>query len=223
MKKNRISKNWLTRQNKDPFFRQSKIQGYRSRSAFKLIEMNKKFRFIKKNSSLLDLGSCPGGWSQVARKEIIKGKILAVDVRPMEKINNVDFINGDFCDVNVCKKIMLYFNNEVDVVLSDMATNTTGNKTLDSYRTGELCLNAMSLAKKILSQDGVFLSKIFMGSIFEEINEKVKKNFKNVVRYKPLSSKKESKEIYIFCKGILKIWYIMQQYLMINSWKNLLL
>ena len=205
MKKNKISKNWLTRQNKDPFFRQSKTQGYRSRSAFKLIEMNKKFRFIKKNSSLLDLGSCPGGWSQVARKEIIKGKILAIDVRDMEKINNVDFINGDFCDDNVCKKIMLYFNNKTDVVLSDMAVNTSGNKTLDSYRTGELCINAMSLAKKILVPDGVFLSKIFMGSIFEEINEKAKKSFKNIVVYKPRSSKKESKEIYIFCKGILKI------------------
>ena len=205
MKKSKISKNWLARQNKDPFFRQSKTQGYRSRSAFKLIEMNKKFRFIKKNSSLLDLGSCPGGWSQVARKEIIKGKILAVDVRPMEKINNVDFINGDFCDVNVCKKIMLYFNNKINVVLSDMAVNTSGNKTLDSYRTGDLCINAMSLAKKILVPDGVFLSKIFMGSIFEEINEKAKNSFKDVARYKPLSSKKESKEIYIYCKGILKI------------------
>ena len=205
MKKNKISKNWLIKQNKDPFFRLSKIQGYRSRSAFKLIEMNKKFKFLKKNSSLLDLGSCPGGWSQVARKEIVKGKILAVDVRPMEKINSVDFINGDFYDVNIYKKIMLYFDNKIDVVLSDMATNTSGNKTLDSYRSGELCINAMNLAKKILSDDGIFLSKIFMGSIFKEINEKAKKNFKNVIRYKPLSSKKESKEIYIFCKGILKI------------------
>ena len=205
MKKNKTSKSWLLKQKKDPFFKQSKIQGFRSRSSFKLIEMNKKFKFIKKNSSLLDLGSCPGGWSQVARKEIIKGKILAVDVRPMEKINNVDFINGDFCDVNVCKKIMLYFNNKIDVVLSDMAVNTSGNKTLDSYRTGELCIKAMSLAKKILISDGVFLSKIFMGSIFTEINENANKYFKNVVKYKPLSSSKESKEIYIFCKGILKI------------------
>ena len=205
MKKNKISKNWLTKQDRDPFFRQSKIQGYRSRSAFKLIEMNKKFKFIRKNSSLLDLGSCPGGWSQVARKEIIKGKILAVDVKPMEKINKVDFINGDLCDVDIFKKILLYFNNKIDVVLSDMAVNTSGNRALDSYRTGELCMNAMNLAKEILSPDGVFLSKVFMGSIFEEINEKAKKSFKNVVRYKPLSSKKESKEIYIFCKGILKI------------------
>ena len=96
MKKNKISKNWLIKQRKDPFFRQSKIHGYRSRSAFKLIEMNRKFKFLKKNLSLLDLGSCPGGWSQVVNKEIIGGKLLAVVIKPMEKINNVDFIKGDF-------------------------------------------------------------------------------------------------------------------------------
>ena len=205
MKKNKISKNWLIKQNKDPYFRQSKIQGYRSRSAFKLIEMNKKFKFLKKNLSLLDLGSYPGGWSQVASKEIIKGKILAVDIKSMEKISNVNFIKGDFCEYAICEKIMLYFNNKIDVVLSDMAANTSGNKSLDSYKIGELCLQAMSLARKILTQDGVFLSKIFMGSIFNEIKEKANKGFKKVAIYKPLASKKESKEIYIFCKGILKI------------------
>ena len=205
MKKNKISKNWLLKQNKDPFFKQSKIQGFRSRSAFKLIEMNKKFNFLKKNLSLLDLGSYPGGWSQVARKEITKGKILAVDIKPMEKIYNVDFIKGDFCEDSICEKIIFYFNNKVDIVLSDMAANTSGNKALDSYKTGELCLNAMNLSRKILSQDGVFLSKLFMGSIFEEINDEAIKNFKKVIKYKPLSSKKESKEIYIFCRGILKI------------------
>ena len=167
--------------------------------------MNKKFKFLKKKLSLLDLGSCPGGWSQVAKKEIINGKILAVDIKSMEKINNVDFIKGDFRESEIYEKIKLYFNNKIDVVLSDMAVNTTGNKALDSYRTGELCINSMNLAKKILSQNGVFLSKLFMGSIFEEINKKAQENFKNVVKYKPLSSKKESKEIYIFCKGILKI------------------
>ena len=138
MKKNKISKNWLIKQRKDPFFRQSKIQGYRSRSAFKLIEMNKKFKFLKKNLSLLDLGSCPGGWSQVVNKEIIGGKLLAVDIKPMEKINNVDFIKGDFRESETYEKIMLYFNNKIDVVLSDMAANTSGNKTLDTYQTGKL-------------------------------------------------------------------------------------
>ena len=205
MKKNKTSKNWLIKKNRDPYFKQSKILGYRSRSAFKLIEMNKKFKFLKKDFSVLDLGSSPGGWSQVVTREVTKGKILAVDKNPMEKINNVDFIEGNFNDTNISDKIILYFNNRVNVVLSDMATNTSGNKTLDTYRTGELCLSAMSLAKKILSQEGVFLSKIFMGLIFKEINEKAKKSFKKVVIYKPQSSKKESKEIYIYCKGILKI------------------
>ena len=205
MKKNKISKNWIRKQKKDQFFRESKIQGYRSRSAFKLIEMNEKFKFFKKNLSLLDLGSSPGGWSQVASKEILNGKILAIDVKDMEKINNVDFIKGDFQENEILKKIMFYFSNKVDVVLSDMAANTTGNKSLDSYRTGELCLNAMNLSEKILNKDGIFLSKIFMGSIFKEINETAKKCFKKVIIYKPLSSKQESKETYIFCKGILKI------------------
>ena len=99
-----------------------------------------------------------------------------------------------------------YFNNKkINVVISDMATNTSGNKSLDSYNTGELCLSAMNLAIQILQKDGVFISKLFMGSIFKEINETAKKSFKNVVKFKPLSSKKESKEIYIYCKGILKI------------------
>ena len=204
MKKNKISKEWLIKQKKDPFFIQSKIQGFRSRSAFKLIEMNKKFKFLKKNLSVLDLGSSPGGWSQVANKEISEGKILAVDVYPMEKINNVDFIKGDFRENEIYKKIIAYLNNRADVVLSDMAANTSGNKTLDSYRTGELCLNAMNLGIKILDQDGVFLSKLFMGSIYNEINEKAKNCFKKVVKYKPLSSRKESNEIYIYCKGISK-------------------
>ena len=205
MKKNKISKNWLIKRKKDQFFELSKIQGYRSRSAFKLIEMNKKFKFLKKNSSLLDLGSYPGGWSQVVNKEIIHGKILAVDIKSMEKINNVDFVKGDFRESEIYEKIITYFSDRVDVVLSDMAANTSGNKTLDSYRTGELCLEAMSLATKILTKDGVFLSKVFMGSIYKEINEKAKNCFSKVINYKPLSSKKESKEIYIFCKGILKI------------------
>ena len=205
MRKNKKSKNWFIKKNRDPFFRQSKIQGYRSRSAFKLIEINKKFKFLKKNLSLLDLGSSPGGWSQVARKEIANGKLLAIDIKPMETINNVNFIEGDFREREIYEKIMLYFNNKVDVVLSDMATNTSGNKDLDAYNTGQLCLDAMELSTKVLSEKGVFVSKMFMGSIYNEINEKAKSYFKKVVKFKPLSSKKESKEIYIFCKGVLKI------------------
>ena len=204
MKKNKISKNWLAKKKRDPYFKESKIQGYRSRAAFKLIEMNNKFKFLNKNTLLLDLGSSPGSWTQFARKEITEGKILSVDILPMKEIDNVNFINGDFMDKNVFQKITAYFNRNINVVLSDMASNTTGNKELDTYRTGELCLNAMNLSKKILQDNGVFISKLFMGSVFKEINETAKKSFKKVVIFKPLSSKKESKEIYIYCKGVLK-------------------
>ena len=204
MKKNRISKNWLIKKHKDQFFRQSKIQGYRSRSAFKLIEMNQKFKFINQNTCLLDLGSSPGGWAQVAAKKITKGKILAIDIKPMKSLNNVNFLKRDLLDTEIYEEIYAYFNKKIDVVISDMAANTSGNKNLDSYKTGELCLRGMDIAQKILHQDGVFLSKLFMGSIFMEIHEKANKYFKKVVKYKPLSSRKESREIYIYCKGISK-------------------
>ena len=206
------AKNWLNKRNKEEYFKKSKYLGYRSRSAFKILKMNKKFNFLKKNYSLLDLGSSPGGWSQVSRKEIAGGKILGVDIKEMQKIKNVDFIKGNFCDHDIIKKIMVYFNYKVNIVLSDIAANTTGNKSLDSFKTGELCLKAMDLAKKILRKEGVFISKIFMGSIFSEINSAANKLFKKVVIYKPISSKKESKEIYIYCNGLLKIWYIISMY-----------
>jgi len=124
LKKNKISKNWLIKQHKDPFFRQSKIQGYRSRSAFKLIEMNKKFKFLKKNTFLLDLGSSPGGWSQVVTKIITKGKILAVDIKPMESIDDVNFLKGDLCDSVIYEKICAYFDKKVDVIFITTPTST---------------------------------------------------------------------------------------------------
>ena len=205
MKKNKISKDWKRKQKKDQFFRKSKIEGYRSRSVFKLIEMENKFKFFKKNSYLLDLGSSPGGWCQYASKKITNGKIVGLDIKDMKSIDNVKFINGDFQENSILKQIEFFFNRRIDIVLSDMAANTSGNKSLDTHRTGELCLDGMALATRILKNDGVFLSKIFMGQIFKEINMKAKKTFKKVVIYKPTSSKKESKEIYIFCKGILNI------------------
>ena len=126
------SNSWKIKQHKDQFFIKSKTLGYRSRAAFKLIELNDKFKFIKKNTNLLDLGSCPGGWSQVAAKVITKGKILAVDIKPMEKINNVSFVLGNLLDSEMHEKIYKYFGKKIDVVISDMAANTTGKKDLDS-------------------------------------------------------------------------------------------
>jgi len=204
LKKNKISKNWIRKKNQDPFIKQAKIEGYRSRSAYKLIEINNKFGFIKKNSLLLDLGSSPGGWSQAANKIISRGKILSVDIKKMEKINNVFFLQEDLNNPEIYNKIYSYFNKKIDVVISDIAANTSGNKSLDSYKTGELCIASMDLAMRILNEKGAFLSKFFMGSIFNEINKKAKTNFKKVLNFKPKSSRKESKEIYLFCKDVLK-------------------
>ena len=163
---------------------------------------NLKFKFITKKTNLIDLGCSPGGWSQVASKIITQGRILAVDINYMEEIKNVKFLKGDFSDIKIYEKICNYFDEKVDVIISDMAANTSGNKDLDSYRTGELCLEAMNLSKKIMRHDGILVCKMFMGGIFGEINEKANKYFKKVVKYKPLSSRKESKEIYFYCKGI---------------------
>ena len=202
MKKNKISKNWIIKQHRDPYFKKSKIEGYRSRSAYKLLELEKKFNFLKKKMNLIDLGSCPGGWSQVSRSKIIKGKILAIDIKKMETITGVHFLNYDFRDHEIYNKILDIFTNEqIDVVISDMATNTSGNKDLDSIQTGDLCLEAMNLASRILNENGVFISKLFMGVSYYEINSTAKKNFKKVVIFKPKSSRKESREVYIYCKG----------------------
>ena len=204
MKKNKISKNWIIKQHRDIYFKQSKLKGYRSRSAFKLIDIDKKFKFFKKNMDLLDLGAFPGGWSQVARKKISKGKVLAVDVQQMEKIINVDFLKLDLRYENQNNRIFTFFKgSRIDAVISDMAANTTGSKNHDSIQTGELCLSAMGIAIKILNKEGIFLSKLFMGSVFNEINEMAKKYFKKVAIYKPESSRRQSREIYIYCKGLL--------------------
>ena len=202
MKKNKTSKNWIIKQHRDPYFKKSKIEGYRSRSAYKLIEIEKKFKFFRKKMNLIDLGSCPGGWSQVSRKKIIKGKVLAIDIKKMDEIENVNFLKKDLRNEEIYNIILQFFSNQkVDAVISDMAANTTGNKDLDSIQTGELCLIAMNLAIRVLNKNGVFISKLFMSASYNEININAKQNFKKVVIFKPQSSKKESREIYIYCKG----------------------
>ena len=152
--------------------------------------------------NLIDLGSCPGGWSQVSRKKIIKGKVLAIDIKKMDEIENVNFLKKDLRNEEIYNIILQIFSNQkVDAVISDMAANTTGNKDLDSIQTGELCLIAMNLAIRVLNKNGVFISKLFMSASYNEININAKQNFKKVVIFKPQSSKKESREIYIYCKG----------------------
>jgi len=201
-KRAKKSRTWVIKQHRDQFFKKAKVLGYRSRAAFKLIELNKKFKFIKKNSNLLDIGSTPGGWSQVASKIIISGKILAIDITPMEKIDNVLFLNDDFSDEKTQEKILKIFNNKINIIISDMAENTTGNKTADSIRTNGLCSDVINFASKVLTLDGTLVCKLFMGGDFLEAKDLAKKNFKKVDFFKPDSSRSESKETYIICSTL---------------------
>ena len=194
------SNSWKIKQHRDQFFKKSKILGYRSRASFKLIELNQKFKFIKKNSNLLDIGSFPGGWSQVASNIILSGKILAVDIKNMEPIKNVKYIKGDILNENTKNKVIKNFNSKLDVIISDMAADTTGNKALDSIRTNQLCADTINFSKNILKPKGVFISKLFMGEDFIEVKNLAKSIFKNVNFYKPKSSRKESKETYLHCE-----------------------
>ena len=203
MKKNKISKNWINRQRRDIYIRQSKIEGYRSRAVYKLIEIDEKFKILKNGISLIDLGAAPGGWSQYAAKKVKSGKILSIDLKKMEKISNTVQIIGDFTELNCQNKIKEYFKSKVDVVVSDMAANTTGNKNIDSISSGELCKEAIFFAKDVLNKEGKFVSKIFMGVVFKEVVSIAKTVFKEVYLFKPKSSKKDSKENFIICKNLL--------------------
>ena len=200
MKKNKISKNWINKQKRDIYVRQSKVDGYRSRAVYKLIEINQKFKILKNGISLIDLGSAPGSWSQYLSKNIKNGKILSIDIKKIDPIDNVFQIKGDFTQIRNQELIKNHFNSKIDVVLSDMAENTTGNKNVDDISTGELCKKAMFFAKEILNKNGIFVSKIFMGSSFKEVISESKSIFKETRVYKPMSSKKDSKESFIICK-----------------------
>ena len=200
MKKNKISKNWIQRQKRDIYVRQSKIEGYRSRAVYKLIEIDEKFKIFNNTKSIIDLGAAPGSWSQYIMKKYKKSELLAIDLLNFEKIDKVNQLVGDFTKTENQEKIKSFFNKKVDVVISDMAVNTTGNKNLDSIVTGELCTDAMEFAYQNLDSKGKFVSKIFMGSSFNEIVADAKKKFKEVNIFKPLSSRKDSKESFIICK-----------------------
>ena len=202
MKKNKISKNWVNKQRRDIYVRQSKVDGYRARSAYKLIEIDEKFKIFKGGMFVLDIGAAPGSWSQYASKVVKNGKVISIDLKSMEEIKNTIQVKGDFTDFNVQKKIKAYLNKGLDVVMSDMAVNTTGIKNLDAIQTGELCKEAMIFSKDVISQNGFFISKIFMGSTFNEIVTLGKKIFKEVKVFKPQSSRKDSKESFIICKKI---------------------
>ena len=194
------SNSWKNKQHRDQFFKKSKVLGYRSRASFKLIELNKKFRFIKKDTNLLDLGSSPGGWSQVVSQIIISGKIMSIDIHEMEPIKNIKFLKRNILEEKTKHEIIKYFSTDLDVIISDMAANTTGNKSLDAIRTNQLCADTINFSKDILKPKGVLVSKLFMGEDFIEVKNLAKSVFQNVNFFKPVSSRRESKETYLHCK-----------------------
>jgi 23S rRNA (uridine2552-2'-O)-methyltransferase len=149
--------------------RQSKVDGYRARSAYKLIEIDEKFKIFKGGMNVIDIGAAPGSWSQYVSKVVKNGKIISIDLKDMEKIKSTIQIKGDFTQEKIQNLIKKYLNNKSDVVMSDMAVNTTGIKNVDAIQTGELCKEAMIFSKEVLSDKGFFVSKIFMGSTFNEI------------------------------------------------------
>jgi 23S rRNA (uridine2552-2'-O)-methyltransferase len=202
LKKNKISKNWLSKQRRDIYVRKSKLEGYRSRAIYKLKEIDDKFKIIKNGIKIVDLGSAPGSWSQYLAEKSKNSKIVSIDLKKVDKIDKVHHLIGDFLDEKNQILISNFFKDKLDLVVSDMAVNTTGNKNLDAISTGELTLNAMNFSIKYLKKNGSFLSKIFMGSTFNEIVKNAKKNFNEVKIYKPPSSRKDSKESFIICKKV---------------------
>jgi len=202
LKKNRISKNWINKQKRDIYVRQSQVDGYRARSAYKLIEIDEKFKILKNGISVIDLGASPGSWSQYIARTVKSGRLVSIDLKEMEEIENTVQIKGDFTDLDSQEKIKSFFKSKVNVVVSDMAVNTTGIKDIDAIYTGELAMEAMNFSKEMLVKEGRFVSKIFLGSSFNEIVALGKKIFKEVKVFKPKSSRKESKESFIICKTL---------------------
>ena len=202
MKKNKISKNWVNKQRRDTYVKQSKVDGYRARSAYKLIEIDEKFKIFKGGVSVIDIGAAPGSWSQYVAKTVKSGRLISIDLKVMEPIGNAIQIEGDFTEEDIKDEIKKHINKKVDVIMSDMAVNTTGIKNIDSIQTGELCKEAMFFAKDLLTDKGYFISKIFMGGTFNEIVAEGKKYFKEVKVFKPKSSRKDSKESFIICSKL---------------------
>ena len=197
------SKLWISRQNNDFYVKEAKARGYRSRSAFKLIEINKKFKFLKNNLNIVDLGSAPGGWSQVCSEINKNGKTLSIDILDMDKIDNVFFYKKDFNETDFFDFVNNFFeNNKVDLLLSDMAVNTTGNKDLDAIKTNSIALDVVNLSRVILKPKSSLLVKIFSGKDENILIKNAKDSFKNIERIKPDSSRKESREMYLLCSDL---------------------
>ncbi len=202
------SQRWLLRQINDPFVERAKLEGWRSRAAFKIIEVDEKFKIFKKGKIVVDLGAAPGGWSQYAVTKVGEGNVVAIDLLPIDSLPGVNFFVGDFMTEEAPGQIIallkeIKFNNRglCDVVMSDMAANTTGDHTTDHMRIIALLEESLILAEKILKNGGSFVGKIFQGGSSDEILKKLRGNFSTVKYFKPDSSRKDSSETYLVALG----------------------
>jgi len=203
MARTKTSKKWLDEHVNDPYVKKAQIDGYRSRASYKLIEINEKDKLIRPNSVVMDLGSAPGGWSQVVAPWVgDSGRVIASDILPMDGIVGVTFIQGDFTEEAVYKQIVSELNGEkVDVVVSDMAPNLSGVNTTDQYSSIYLVELALDMARNVLKPGGSFCAKVFQGVGYEEYVKDVRSSFEKVLVRKPAASRPRSREVYIVGKG----------------------
>ena len=198
-------KTWLERQLNDPYVAKAKREGYRSRAAYKLIEIDDKFRFLKPGQKVIDLGAAPGGWSQVAAQRIKAGdgksRIVAIDLLEMDAIPNVEFMQLDFLDHDAPEKLKAALGGLADVVLSDMAANTTGHRKTDQLRIIGLVEEAAGFAREVLAPGGVFLAKVRQGGTDGDLLTMLKRDFANVKHVKPQASRQDSSELFVLAMG----------------------
>ncbi|KAA0011657.1 MAG: RlmE family RNA methyltransferase [Thermoplasmata archaeon] len=194
---------WYAERKRDYYYKEAKKHGYRARSAFKLLQIHRRYNILKKNGIVIDLGASPGGWSQVASK--FASKVIAVDLQPMQPIENVIFIQGDITEDSTIEKIKEHVE-EADAVISDASPNISGNYTLDQARSIWICQHALKIAKEFLREGGNFVCKVFEGEDYPEFLKDVKRCFRMVKSHAPQASRKKSSEIYVVAKGYTKIF-----------------
>ena len=197
-------RSWIKKHVNDPYVKKAQVDGYRSRASYKLLEIVEKDRLIRSGMTVVDLGSTPGGWSQVSARLVgHEGRVHALDILPMDSIAGVDFIQGDFTEENVFEELMtLIEKRPVDLVISDMAPNLSGNKAVDQPAMIYLAELALELAEKVLSSNGVFIAKLFQGQGFDAFVLDVRKLFREVSIIKPDASRSRSREVYLMAKGL---------------------
>jgi 23S rRNA (uridine2552-2'-O)-methyltransferase len=206
MARSKTSKQWMDEHVNDPYVKKAKIDGYRSRASYKIIEINEKDKIIRAGNLVMDLGSAPGGWSQVVAPLVGDlGRVIASDILPMDGIIGVTFIQGDFTEAEVYDDILSTLNGDkVDVVVSDMSPNLSGVNTTDQYSSIYLVELALDMARNVLKPGGSFCAKVFQGVGYEEYAKEVRKSFDKVVVRKPAASRARSREVYIVGKGFIK-------------------